>query len=258
MKKLLFIILVLSFNNVMAQDNNGNVGNNNSGNDEVTYNPNPVIVEKKMVIRSHDTDVINLNRFMHIDRILIKAKASIFCGPSNLLISVDGYSENKQPLWVPSNLAARNFILEMQGFSGRTLQIENEGGCKVTIESIKVLPRRPLVKPHGGNGGGVGDVSDIAYYVSGVVDVAQILVDYVTPQEVVQYLSPWKRLGGKAVATINATGPSSTATRAALTALVKQLALDEAFIDRLISSQFTQDLGYEMMEAKTAIERSLL
>jgi len=253
MKKLFFMLLVLSINHVMAQDVTG--GTNNG--EEPVYNPDPVVVEKKMVIRSHDTDVVALNRFMHIDRILIKAKSSTLCGPSNLLISVDGYAENKQPLWVPSNLAARSFILEMQGYSGRTLQIENEGSCKVTISSIKVLPRRPLKPTHGG-GGGWTDPSDIAGYVSEVVDVAQMLQDYVTPQEVVSYLSAWKRLGGKAMSTINATGPSSSATRAALTALVQQLAKDEAFIDKLISSQFTQDLGYEMMEAKVAIERSLL
>ncbi|MFZ4714105.1 MAG: hypothetical protein ACOYL6_10350 [Bacteriovoracaceae bacterium] len=251
MKKLFFMLMVLGIQQVMAQDNT-------IPDKVIPYDSNPVIVEKREVIRSHDTDVIPLNRFMHIDRILIKARSSTFCGPSNLLISVDGYQENKQSLWIPSNLAARSFIVEMKGYSGRTLQIENEGKCKVIISSIKVLPRRPLVKPGPGGGPINGDGSDISYYVSQVVDISMMLADYVSDQEVVQFLGPWKRLAGKAMATINATGPSSTKTREALIALLKVLNEHEAFIDKLISSPFTQDLGYEVMEAKTVIERSLI
>ncbi len=254
MKTIFFLMVALfSLNMAMAQENNG--GNNN---EELVYNPNPVVVNERMVLRSHDTDVIPFNRFMRIDRILIEAKTPASCSPSNLVVSVDGYAENRKNVWIPSNLVARKFIVEMNGYSGRTLQIENDGGCRIIIKSIKILPRRPMVGGNGGGGGSVIDPTDITAHVMNIVDISQMLTEYVTPQEVVQYLSPLRKLGGKAVASINATGLTSTATRAALVALVEELKKHEVFIDRLISSLYTQDLGYQLMEAKVAIERSLL
>jgi hypothetical protein len=212
-----------------------------------------ITMPEEVTIKSGDTKIIPLARYFYLDRLTLEIKNSFLCGKDSVRISFDGYQS--QNLTVEGGSSGwRTKIVVVNG-NARNIEIYNSSSCKVKIKEITILPRRYGARQ--GHGPVYFPVTEAASQVSFLMESFLYLDQLVGDADRVAYLSPAKKVIGKAMATLNTTPETSQAALKAIQDVVAFLKTAEPFTDRLTSTEATFEIANEIQSVKIALERMI-
>jgi|GEM_PF-3299506 len=216
-------------------------------------------------IKPGDTKIISLGRYTYIDRVSLEAKLCLFCGKESFRISFDGFSQG--PVQAEGGLMGYRTKIVSADVGTRTIEITNTSRCELKIRSIEVLPRRWAAGRTGHDNYGHGQpgshrrgpvfshVSEPAAQVSFLVESYMMLDQLVGDQDRMDFVSPGKKIVGRAEAILNSTPETSQASVKAIQSVLKELERARSFFDRLAGSEANFELIQEIQSVEASLER---
>ena len=210
-------------------------------------------IPDEVTIKSGDTKIIPLARFFYLDRLTLEVKNSLLCGQDSVRISFDGY--HSQSLAVEGGTSGWRTKIVVVGANARNIEIYNNSGCKIKIKNITVLPRRFGSRP--GHGPAYYPTTEAAAQVSFLMESILYLDQLVGDADRTQYLSPAKKVIGKALAVLNTSPETSQAALRSIQDVVAYLKSAEPFLDRLATIETTFEISNEIQSVKVSLERMI-
>jgi hypothetical protein len=208
---------------------------------------------EEVTIKSGDTKIIPLAHFFYLDRLTLEVKNNLLCGKDSVRISFDGY--NSQNLAVEGGTSGWRTKIVVVNANARNIEIYNSSNCKIKVKDITILPRRYGTRP--GHGPAYYPATEAAAQVSYLMETFLYLDQLIGDADRVAVLSPAKKIIGKAMATLNTSPETSQAALKAIQDVVAFLKANEAFIDRLSSTEATFDIANEIQSVKVSLERMI-
>jgi hypothetical protein len=210
----------------------------------------PIKMPEEFTIKSGDTKILPLPRFTFIDRLTLEVKTSAFCSDDQFRISFDG--ESNQTVHVAGFSSWRTKIITATA-RARNIEIHNSSNCKMKIRQINILPRR-FGQP-GQNGPVYHPTSDAAAHVSFLLESMLYLDSLMGDADRIQYISPSKKVLGKALAVLNTSPETSQASLKAIQEVIAHLKSIAPFIERLQTIESTFELAQEIQSTQVTLER---
>lgn len=204
-------------------------------------------------IKSGDTKIIPLSRFLFLDRITLEVKNGLFCGKDAVRISFDGF--NSQNLVLEDSFSGWRNKIVVVGGNARNIEIYNNSNCKMKIRNITILPRR--FGSRQGHGPVYYPSTEAAAQVSFLLESILFLDQLVGDADRVQYLSPAKKVIGKAMAVLNTSPETSQAALKSIQEVVTFLKSAEPFLEKLSTIETTFEIGNEIQSVKVSLERMI-
>ena len=220
--------------------------------DTEEVNLTPIKLPEEFTVKCGDTNIIPLPRFAFIDRMTMEVKTSPFCGDDQFRISFDGQAH--QTVQVAGGLKGWRTKIITVSARARNIEIYNSGNCKLKIRQINVLPRR---FNQGGNSHGpvYYPASDAAAHVSFLLESMLYLDSLMGDADRIQYISPSKKVLGKALSVLNTAPETSQAALKAIQDVIVHLQNIAPFIERLQTIETTFELAQEIQSTQVTLER---
>lgn len=222
----------------------------------------PIVIKQEFTVKDGDTKIIRLPRYAFLDRVSMEVNTGLFCGKNHFSVSFEGYAH--QNVDIKGGLTGyRNKIISANVWA-RTLEIHNTSGCKIKVRKIEVLPRRWYQGRTQGRGNGqthgqtrpvVVPVSEAGAQVSFLLENILYIDNLVDDSDRVQFITPSKRVFGKALAVLNSAPETSQASLQAIKAVLEQLYAIRPLLDRLSSIEATFEVAQEIHSVETCLER---
>lgn len=251
MKKNIFAILTLLFTVVAFAQEHEPIK-------EIEENITPIVMPETYQVKSGDTRIIPLPRYTFIDRLTFEVKTSLFCGSGNFKMSFDGYS--MRTVDFASGFNGYKTKIITADARTRTLEIYNTSNCSIYVKGITILPRRwqsgqghhPVPGGHHG-----GYFSEASAQVSFLFETLIYLNDLVSDHDRVTYLSPGKKVIGRALAVLNNTPETSQASLTAIKEVLDYLKMIRPLVDHLSTIETTFEVAQEIQSTEAALERMI-
>lgn len=236
--KTLFLLLIL-ISTAFAQD---------PKHEESTLPPIRLMEEVK--VKSGDTAILSLPRYTFIDRITLEIKTSLLCGDDSVRFSFDGHQS--QSVMVNNGLKGwRTKIITVMA-NARNIELYNTSNCTIRVKNIIVLPRRINI-----NQGYPVPKSEAASYVSFLMETMLYLDSLVADADRVAYITPSKKVFGRALAVLNNAPETGAASLNAIKDVLEFLNSAAPFIERLQTIENTFEIAQEIQSSKVALERMI-
>ncbi len=220
---------------------------------EEEANLTPIRLPEEFTVKCGDTSIIPLPRLAFIDRMTLEVKTSTFCSEDQFSISFDGLAH--QNVMVSGGIKGWRTKIITVSARAHNIEIYNTTNCKLKIREIHVLPRRmnqgpqhePVYFP----------MSDAAAHVSFLLESMLYLDSLVGDEDRLNYISPSKKVLGKALAVLNSAPGTSQASLKAMQEVIVHLQSLTPFIERLQTIETTFELAQEIQSTKVILERMI-
>lgn len=237
MKKLFVLFMLILSSISFAQE------------DEV--NLNPIRLPEEFTVKCGDSSIIPLPRLAFIDRMTLEVKTSPFCGEDQFRISFDGQAH--QNVQVSGGMKGWRTKIITVSARARNIEIYNSSNCKLKVRQIHVLPRRMNQGPH--HGPVYFPMSDAAAHVSFLLESMLYLDSLVGDADRINYISPSKKVLGKALSVLNTAPETSQASLRVIQDVIVHLQNIAPFIERLQTIETTFELAQEIQLTQVTLER---